>query len=97
MNKADIARHVYERCPALSKAQAQAATDAALDAIGLGLLLGGDVRIADLGSFRTVERAARVCRDPRTGGKIHVPPRRKIIFKPGRALLRALNNEETTC
>lgn len=95
MNKADIARHVYERSPGLSKTQAQAATDAALDAIGLGLLCG-DVRIADLGSFRTVERAARVCRDPRTGGKIHVPPRRKIIFKPGRALLRALN-KETTC
>ena len=45
MNKADIARHVYERSPGLSKTQAQAATDAALDAIGLGLLLGGDVRI----------------------------------------------------
>ena len=36
MNKADIARHVYERSPGLSKTQAQAATDAALDAIGLG-------------------------------------------------------------
>ena len=47
MNKADIARHVYERSPGLSKTQAQAAMDVVLDAIGLGLLLGGDVRIAE--------------------------------------------------
>lgn len=97
MNKADIVVHVAERCTNLTKAQAQAATDAVLDAIGMGLLLGGEVRLADLGTFRTVAKASRVGRNPKTGEKLTIPASRKIKFKPGKALVRALNNEEAAC
>lgn len=96
MNKTDIVVHVSERCPGLTKTQAQAATDAVLDAIGMGLILGGEVRLADLGTFRTVTKAARSGRNPRTGETLAIPAGRKIKFKPGKALVRALN-EEATC
>lgn len=94
MNKADIARHVAERCPGMVKTTAQAATDAVLDAIGLGLVQGGEVRLADLGTFRTVTKAARTGCNPKTGEKLAIPASRKIKFKPGKALVRALNEEE---
>jgi DNA-binding protein HU-beta len=96
MNKADIAVHVRERCPELTKAQAVAVTDAVVDAIGKGLLLGGDVRLTDLGTFRTVTKASRIGRNPKTGEKLTIPASRKIKFKAGRALLAALN-EEAVC
>lgn len=93
MNKADVAAHVAERCPALTKASAQAATEAVLEAIGQGLLLGGEVRLADLGTFRTVAKDSRIGRNPKTGEKLTIPASRKIKFKPGKALVRALNKE----
>lgn len=97
MNKADIVVHVAERCPGLTKATAQAATEAVFDAIGMGLILGGEVRLADLGTFRTVSKATRVGRNPKTGEKLTIPASRKIKFKPGKALVRALNTEEAAC
>jgi DNA-binding protein HU-beta len=96
MNKADIVVHVTERCPGLTKATATAATEAVLDAIGNGLVLGGEVRLADLGTFRTVAKASRIGRNPKTGEKLTIPASRKIKFKPGKALVRALN-EEAAC
>lgn len=94
MNKADIARHVAARCPGLPKSTALAATDAVLDAIGLGLIQGGEVRLADLGTFRAVTKAPRTGRNPKTGETLAIPAKRKIKFKPGKALVRALNEEE---
>lgn len=96
MNKADIVAHVVEKCPNLTKVSAVGATEAVLDAIGQGLVLGGEVRLADLGSFRTVAKAARAGRNPKTGEALAIPASRKIKFKPGKALVRALN-EEAAC
>lgn len=34
----------------------------------------------DIGSFKVVERAARTCRNPRTGEEISVPARKVVKF-----------------
>ena len=40
----------------------------------------------DIGSFKVVERAARTCRNPRTGEEITVPARKVVKFTPSKKL-----------
>lgn len=40
----------------------------------------------DIGSFKVVERAARKCRNPRTGEEITVPARKVVKFTPSKKI-----------
>lgn len=46
------------------------------------------------GTFRTVWQAERPGRNPKTGEPKVVPSRRTVKFKPGKAFLWELNNNE---
>lgn len=50
----------------------------------------GKVVKTDVGSFKVVERAARTCRNPRTGEPVSVPARKTIKFTPSKKLLDKL-------
>jgi integration host factor subunit beta len=51
----------------------------------IGALQGGDrIEIRDFGSFRT--RRGRTGRNPKTGAKVEVPPKRILSFKPSKEL-----------
>ena len=43
------------------------------------------------GVFETKMKPAGMGRNPRTGGKVHVPARRRVVFKPGRLMREGLN------
>jgi integration host factor subunit beta len=45
------------------------------------------------GSFRIRHRGARTGRNPKTGDKVKVPPKRIPYFKPGKELRELLNDE----
>jgi integration host factor subunit alpha len=54
-------------------------------------LSGGDeVRIHGFGTFRTLERPARVGRNPRTGETVQVAARRVARFTPSTTLVASL-------
>lgn len=40
----------------------------------------------DIGSFKVIERAARTCRNPRTGEEISVPARKVVKFSLSKKL-----------
>ena len=75
----------------LSRGDAATAVNAVVSAIADALESGETVNIAGFGRFATSYRAARQCRNPRTGETVAVPARTVATFKAGKALRDRLN------
>ena len=85
MNKTDLVAAVAAQA-GLTKAQAQKAVEATVDAIA-GALKGGDkVQLVGFGTFSVVEKAAREGVNPATGAKIQLPAKKVAKFKAGAGL-----------
>ena len=85
MNKTDLVAAVAAQA-GLTKAQAQKAVEATVDAIA-GALKGGDkVQLVGFGTFSVVEKAAREGVNPATGAKIQIPAKKVAKFKAGKGL-----------
>jgi integration host factor subunit beta len=58
----------------------------------IGALQNGDkIEIRGFGSFRTRQRRGRIGRNPKTGEKVEVPPKRIPFFKPSKELKDFVN------
>lgn len=85
MNKSELVAAVAAQA-GLTKAQAQKAVEATVDAIA-GALKGGDkVQLVGFGTFSVVEKAAREGVNPATGAKIQIPAKKVAKFKAGAGL-----------
>lgn len=91
MTRDDIAEAVYERHGGLSRRESRLLVDRLLDRMKMALLSGESVRISGFGRFEVVRRRARRGRNPSTGQRIEIGPRRRLIFRPSRRLVDALN------
>ena len=91
MTRDDIAEAVYERHGGLSRRESRELVDRLLDRMKVALLSGDSVRISGFGRFEVVRRRARRGRNPSTGQRIEIGPRRRLIFRPSRRLVDALN------
>ena len=85
MTKAELVSLVAEKAR-LTKRDADRAVDAVVEVVGGTLGAGGRVRVDGLGIFEVVERAAKVGRNPQTGQRIDVPPRKAVRFRPSKSL-----------
>ena len=90
MNKAELIAAVAEKT-ALSKKDAEAAVNAALDAITTSLETGEKVQLVGFGSFEVKKRAARIGRNPKTKESIEIPASVVPVFKAGKALKDAIS------
>ena len=52
---------------------------------------GGKVSIPGIGILSTVDKPARMARNPHTGGQVQVPAKRVVKFTLAKALKEALN------
>ncbi len=89
MNKQDIAEKI-QAVIGSTKADAERAVEATIEAIIGGLKKGDDVAIAGLGIFKVKPRAARTARNPRTGESVHVPATKVPKFQAAKALKEAV-------
>jgi DNA-binding protein HU-beta len=89
MNKQDIAEKV-QGVLGSTKADAERAVEAMIDAVVSTLKKGDEVSVAGLGIFKTKMRAARTARNPRTGESVQVPSMRVPKFQPAKALKEAV-------
>ena len=85
MTKADLIDDVA-RNSSLSKKDAEVIVQTVLDSIVDSLKTGKKVELRGFGSFRLRDRASREGRNPKTGEKVFVPAKRKVMFKPGKVL-----------
>ena len=55
------------------------------------LVRGNRLEFRDFGVFETRTTPARMARNPRTSSKIHVPAKRRVVFKLGRLTRERIN------
>ncbi len=91
MTRDDLAEAVYERHGGLSRRESRDLVDRLLERVKNALVDGDAVRISGFGRFEVVRRRARRGRNPSTGQPIDIAPRRRLIFRPSRRLIDALN------
>ena len=70
----------------LTKKDAEAAVNSALNAITNALKEGDKVTLVGFGTFEVKERAARTGRNPSTGEAIEIPASKTPTFKAGKGL-----------
>ena len=70
----------------LTKKDAEAAVNSALNAITAALKEGDKVQLVGFGSFEVKKRAARIGRNPKTKESIEIPASVVPVFKAGKAL-----------
>lgn len=81
MTKSDIITVVANECK-LSNAQAKEVVYIVFDAIKIELSKGGEVRIKDFGTFKTVVCKEKKARDLSRGTTIVIPEHKKVKFTP---------------
>jgi integration host factor subunit beta len=91
MTKADLIAIVADRLK-ITQVQASIIVEAALKSVVTALQKGEEVEIRGFGSFRFRNRAPRKGRNPKTGEKVDVPPKRIPYFKMGKELKALLNS-----
>jgi integration host factor subunit beta len=89
MTKADLVEMVAESSD-LPRKQADEVVQVILESIIAALSSGEKVELRGFGSFRIRRRGERNGRNPKTGDKVHVPPKKIPYFKPGKHLREEL-------
>ena len=90
VTKADLVEEVV-RVTELPRKESEAIVETIFESI-IGALQGGDrIEIRGFGSFRTRQRRGRIGRNPKTGAKVDVPPKKIPFFKPSKELKDHVN------
>jgi integration host factor subunit beta len=92
MTKADLINIVAKKLD-ITQVQSGIIVEAALRSIVNALQGGNEVEIRGFGSFRFRNRAPRKGRNPKTGEKVDVPPKKIPYFKMGKELKALLNGQ----
>ena len=82
MNKTQLIDAIASEA-GLTKVQAREALEAMLTTTVQTLGRGEDVTLVGFGSFKVVERKARMGMNPQTKKKIEIPATKVVRFKPG--------------
>ncbi|NPA95367.1 MAG: HU family DNA-binding protein [Thermodesulfobacteria bacterium] len=89
MNKGQLVEQMATGA-GISKAAAERALNAFMDAVMDAVATGDKVTLVGFGTFYVTERKARTGRNPQTGKKMKIPARKVVKFRPGSRLSDAV-------
>lgn len=92
MTKADLVEEVSRAIESTRK-DAEAIVETVFDSVIKSLQADDKIEVRGFGSFRTRRRRGRIGRNPKTGAKVDVPPKRIPFFKPSKELKELINNK----
>jgi integration host factor subunit beta len=92
MTKAELVEEV-SRVSDLTKKHSEVIVDTVFQSIITALQRGEKIELRGFGSFRLRQREPRKGRNPKTGDRVDVPPKRVPYFKPGKELKDLINEE----
>jgi integration host factor subunit alpha len=95
VTKADLVNAVYERV-GFSKKEAAAHVDLFFEILKKALIEGKKLKLQGFCTFVVKSKRGRVGRNPQTGEKIQIVPRRAISFKVSPLLRARVNGEEVS-
>jgi integration host factor subunit beta len=93
MTKSDMAEKLAEKLN-ITKQQAETIINLFTNSIVEALSKGDKVEIRGFGSFRIRHRAAKEGRNPKTGEKVFVPPKKVPFFKTGKEFRLIVDGKE---
>jgi DNA-binding protein HU-beta len=88
MNKAELVETIQGDFD--SKAKAERAVNAVIDAIKDAIKKDGKVQLVGFGTFSIKKRKARTGRNPQTGEPIKIKASKSVGFKPGKTMKDSL-------
>ncbi|RWA51139.1 hypothetical protein AU476_25135 [Cupriavidus sp. UYMSc13B] len=88
MTKSELIDAISAGVDGLTKAKAEQALNAIMDAVGKGDTLS----LIGFGTFSQGERGERTARNPRTGEEVKVEAAKTVKFKAGQKFKDAVNN-----
>jgi len=91
MTKADLIE-VVSRAVEMSRKDSEILVETIFESVVKSLRAGDKVEIRGFGSFRTRQRGGRIGRNPKTGERVEVPPKRIPFFKPSKELKDMVNS-----
>ena len=92
VTKAALVEEV-SRAADLTKKHAEVIVETVFRSIVTALRRGEKIELRGFGSFRLRQREPRKGRNPKTGDRVDVPPKRIPYFKPGKELRELINRE----
>ena len=92
MTKAALVEEV-SRVADLTKKHSEVIVDTVFQSIITALRRGEKIELRGFGSFRLRQREPRKGRNPKTGDRVDVPPKKVPYFKPGKELKELINRE----
>ena len=90
MNKSELVKALADQAN-ISLDEATLVVNTFVDSMKESLLEGGRVEIGGFGSFKVREYGSYAGRNPRTGEKVAVEPKRLPFFRAGKELKEYLN------
>lgn len=92
MNKPELIDHV-SKLSLQTKAEVEKSLEALTTVISRAIAEGDEVKLIGFGTFGASERKARLGRNPQTGEEIQIPARKVPVFRPGKELKNAVNQQ----
>ena len=92
MTKAELVEEV-SKTTQLTRKHAELIVNTVFESIVTSLKGGDKIELRGFGSFRIRNRGPRIGRNPKTGDRVDVPPKRIPYFKPGKELKELLNTD----
>ena len=92
MNKAELIAAVAEKT-GFSKKDGEKVVNATLEAITQALAQGEKVQLVGFGVYEVQKRGARIGRNPKPKEEIQIPASSVPVFKAGKALKEAVDNQ----
>lgn len=93
MTKTELITRVADEAK-LTRNKAAAAINSLVSAVRESLNESGEIRVAELGTFRISDRKARNGINPRTLEKIGIPARKSVVFRPAKAIKASIKTGE---
>ncbi|MBI5179112.1 MAG: integration host factor subunit beta [Nitrospinae bacterium] len=95
MTKSDMAEKLAEKLN-ITRQQAEGIINIFTNSIIEALSKGDKVEIRGFGSFRVRHRSAKEGRNPKTGAKVFVPPKKVPFFKTGKEFRLIVDGKEVS-
>lgn len=91
MTKAEFISMMAERS-GLKKSDVEKSLDGFINSVLACISSGESITLPGFGSFKSVKKAARDARNPRTGETIRIPEKNDVKFVPAKAFKDFINN-----
>src|ERR1700676_3259142 len=95
VTKAELVEEV-SRVTELPRKESESVVETIFDSIISALQSDDKIEIRGFGSFRTRQRRGRTGRNPKTGAKVEVPPKKIPYFRPSKELKDFVNNQRSS-